>query len=63
MADMHPVDRAVVSVENKGLAAVLAAPGHAMFLKKERESAERSESETISIKQTETAWAAVKSLP
>jgi len=50
MADMHPVDRAVANVENEGLAAVLASLGHAIFLKKERESAERSESGTISIK-------------
>ncbi|MGV8952472.1 MAG: helix-turn-helix domain-containing protein, partial [Cypionkella sp.] len=49
MGDMHPVDRAVTNVEDEGLAAVLAALGHAMFLKKERESAERTESGTISI--------------
>lgn len=49
MADMHPVDRAVAGVEDESLAAVLASLGHAMFLKKERESAERTESEVVSI--------------
>lgn len=50
MSDMHPVDRAMARVEDEGLAAVLASLGHAIFLKKERESAERSESGNISIK-------------
>lgn len=50
MAEMHPVDRAVAHVEDEGLAAVLAALGHAMSLKKKRESADRSESGSISMK-------------
>lgn len=44
MADLHPVDRALASVDDEGLAAVLASLGHAIFQRKERESAERSES-------------------
>jgi len=49
MAEMHPVDRAIAGVEDEGLAAVLASLGHALFSKKERESAERSESRIFSI--------------
>ena len=49
MANVHPVDRAIANVEDEGLAAVLASLGHAIFLKKERESAQRSESGSISI--------------
>lgn len=46
MAELHPVDRALAGVEDDGLAAVLASLGHAIFRKKERESAERSESQS-----------------
>lgn len=46
MADLHPVDRALAGVEDDGLAAVLASLGHAIFRRKERESAERSESQS-----------------
>lgn len=49
MAEMHPVDRAIAGVEDEGLAAVLASLGHSIFMKKERESAERSESRVVSI--------------
>lgn len=44
LANAHPVDRAVFAVEDEGLAAVLASLGHLIFSRKERESAEQTES-------------------
>lgn len=46
LADAHPVDRAVFAVEDEGLAAALAALGHAIFRGNKRESAEQTESQS-----------------